>query len=99
MLCWRRALDSISGEMVVEWQDHFSRHGFTHDMDNWRFAVACATNWNITAMAAGIKLDQPASYRDFLPNPEPVVTDEPDEEQLMAMASAAGGVRFECPSS
>ncbi|WP_230600257.1 phage tail assembly protein T [Vibrio fluvialis] len=91
-------MDSISGEMVVDWQRHFATHGFSFEMDNWRFAVACASNWNITAMAAGIKLDPPASYRDFLPNPEPEKTVELDDEQLMAMSAAAGGVRFECPS-
>lgn len=34
-------------------------------MDNWRFAVSCASNWNVTALAAGIKLDEPISFRDF----------------------------------
>ncbi|WP_246201043.1 phage tail assembly protein T [Vibrio ziniensis] len=90
---------SISGEAVVEWQEYFATHGFSFEMDNWRFAVACASNWNITAMAAGIKLDTPASPSDFFPNPEPTEPVEYDDEQLMAMSASAGGVRFEYPSS
>ncbi|NVC95959.1 phage tail protein [Vibrio natriegens] len=100
ILCWRTALASISCEMVVDWQGHFAKNGFTHHMDNWRFAVSCASNWNITAMAAGVKLDEPVSYRDFLP-----VTDEPEEpqeytdEELMALSESAGGFRIERPDS
>ncbi|HGS4859039.1 TPA: phage tail assembly protein T [Vibrio cholerae] len=98
MLNWRAALATISGEMVVEWQEHFAKEGFTHEMDNFRFAAACASNVNITATASGIKLDKPFSYRDFMPNNEPEESQEYDDEQLMVMASAAGGTRFECSS-
>ncbi|MGT9851973.1 hypothetical protein ACVSD9_24670 (plasmid) [Vibrio parahaemolyticus] len=42
-VCWRTMLASISGEAVVEWQEHFAQHGFTREeMDDWRFAVLCA---------------------------------------------------------
>nr|WP_226980085.1 phage tail assembly protein T [Vibrio navarrensis] len=99
VLCWRTALASISGEMVVEWQTYFAKNGFTHEMDNWRHAVACAANWNVTAMSAGIKLESPISYRDFLPNQEPEEPREYTDEELMAMGASAGGMRFECPNS
>ncbi|HHC7311877.1 TPA: phage tail protein [Vibrio campbellii] len=86
--------------MVVEWQEHFAKNGFTHHMDNWRFAVTCAANWNVTAMSAGIKLDQPISYRDFLPTTgEPEPSREQTDDELMEMGSSAGGMRFECPNS
>ncbi len=99
-MCWRTALASISGEQVVEWQEYFSQHGFTHHMDNWRFAVACAANWNVTAMSAGFTPETPISYRDFLPNQgEPEESREPTDEELMAMGESAGGMRFECPNS
>ncbi|MDN3696791.1 phage tail assembly protein T [Vibrio cortegadensis] len=99
-VCWRTMLASMSGETVLEWQEHFTKHGFTRDMDNWRFAVLCAANWNVTAMSAGIKLDPPVSYRDWLPNTgEPEETREYDDEELMAMGESAGGMRFECPNS
>ena len=99
-MCWRTALASISGQMVVEWQEHFAKNGFTHQMDNWRFAVACAANWNVTAMSAGIKLDPPISYRDFLPTTgEPQQSQEHTDDELMAMGESAGGMRFECPDS
>ncbi|HIF9531186.1 TPA: phage tail assembly protein T [Photobacterium damselae] len=99
-MCWRTALASISGEQVLEWQEYFAQHGFTHHMDNWRFAVTCAANWNVTAMSAGIQLDPPISYRDFLPNQgEPEEPREPTDEELMAMGESAGGMRFECPDS
>lgn len=93
-------LASISSQTVIEWREYFSQQGFSHQMDNWRFAVSCASNWNITAMAAGVKLDEPVSFRDFLP-----VTDEPEEpheytdEELMAMSESAGGFRIERPDS
>lgn len=86
--------------MVVEWQEHFAKNGFTHHMDNWRFAVTCAANWNVTAMSAGIKLDQPISYRDFLPTTgEQEPSREQTDDELMEMGSSAGGMRFECPNS
>ncbi|EJE4180234.1 TPA: phage tail protein [Vibrio parahaemolyticus] len=97
VICWRTALASISGEQVVEWREHFSKHGFTHHMENLRFAVACASNWNVTAMSAGIKLDPPMSYQDFLPTQgEPEQTREYSDEELMAKGASAGGTRFEC---
>lgn len=69
-------------------------------MDNWRFAVTCAANWNVTAMSAGIKLDPPISYRDFLPSQgEPEEPREYNDDELMAMGESAGGMRFECPNS
>ncbi len=40
-VCWRTLLASISGQAVVEWREYFSKHGFKHQMDNWRFAVTC----------------------------------------------------------
>ncbi len=84
----------------MEWQNHFAKHGFTHQMEELRFAIACASNWNVTAMSAGIKLEQPMSYQDFMPNQgEPENTDEYTDEELMAMGESAGGMRFECPDS
>ncbi len=69
-------------------------------MDDFRFAAACAANWNITAMSAGIKLDSPMTYRDFLPNHgEPEQPREYTDDELMAMGESAGGMRFECPDS
>lgn len=101
-VCWRTLLASISGEAVVEWREYFSKHGFKHQMDNLRFAVACSSNWNVTAMAAGCKDDSALrSYQDFLPtleHPEEESKEYTDEE-LMALSASAGGVRLECPDS
>ncbi len=69
-------------------------------MDNWRFAVSCASNWNVTALAAGIKLDEPISFRDFLPfTGEPEEPREYTDEELMALSESAGGFRIERPDS
>ncbi|MGY0615871.1 phage tail assembly protein T [Vibrio sp. FJH11] len=91
-------LASVSSETVIEWQEYFSEQGFTSQMDNWRFAVSCASNWNVTSLAAGIKLDEPISYRDFLPaTGEPEEPREYTDEELMAMSESAGGFRIERP--
>ncbi|ALR15726.1 hypothetical protein [Vibrio natriegens] len=93
-------LASVSSETVVEWQEYFSEQGFTSQMDNWRFAVSCASNWNVTALAAGIKLDEPISFRDFLPfTGEPEEPREYTDEELMALSESAGGFRIERPDS
>ncbi|ELQ2514271.1 phage tail protein [Vibrio vulnificus] len=91
-------LHSVSAQTIIEWKAYFSKHGFSRDMDNLRHAVACATNWNITAIAAHIKLDPPRSPLEFLPNYEPDDREMSDEE-MMAMSAAAGGLRIECPDS
>ncbi len=101
-VCWRTLLASISGEAVVEWREYFAKHGFKHEADNWRFAVTCSSNWNVTAMAAGFKDDSCfKTYQDFLPTSE-----HPEEEskqytaeELMDLSASAGGVRLECPNS
>ncbi|EKO3667261.1 phage tail protein [Vibrio metschnikovii] len=92
--CWRGVLAAISSETVVEWQAYYAKHGFTHAMDSFRAAMICASNYNVTAAAAGIKLDEPLSPQDFMPSDE---TEKPeqDEATMMAMAIEAGGMRFE----
>lgn len=80
----------------MEWRERFLEIGFTHDMDNWRSAMIASTIWNSTFSSAGIKLNPPASVKDFLPS---ISSDEefqePSDKQLMEQASSAGGMRFE----
>ncbi|MGL1103407.1 phage tail assembly protein T [Vibrio parahaemolyticus] len=100
-VCWRTLLASISGQAVVEWREYFSKHGFKHQMDNWRFAVSCSSNWNVTAMAAGCKDESVyKSYQDFIPTSEPPEESKQyTDEELMALSESAGGVRLECADS
>ncbi|WP_342652529.1 phage tail assembly protein T (plasmid) [Vibrio metschnikovii] len=92
--CWRGVLAAISSETVVEWQAYYAKHGFSHEMDSLRAGMICASNYNVTAIAAGIKLDEPLSPHDFMPNHK-LEKPEQDEETMMAMAIEAGGMRFE----
>lgn len=98
LVCWRSLLASVSAETVIEWREHFGEHGFTSDMDNWRTALICSSNWNVTAMSAGIKLDEPITVAQFLPS-DRILEVEPDDDVLMAMGESAGGMRFECSNS
>lgn len=90
-------LKNISAETLIEWQSFFMLEGFTADMDNWRYAMTCAANWNVTALSAGIKLDKPIECSDFLPNIESLK--EFTDDELMALGAEAGGMRFECSDS
>ncbi|UTV29001.1 phage tail assembly protein T [Photobacterium atrarenae] len=93
-------LASISAETVLEWRRYFVEHGFTHEMDNWRAAMATAANWNVTALSAGIKMDEPMSLKNFLPSTgEPEPPREYTDDELMDLGASAGGMRFECPDS
>lgn len=92
-VCWRSMLASISAETVLEWQSFFIYEGYQADMDNWRYAMTNASNWNVTAMSAGIKLDNPSVPSDFLPSKEP--PKEFNDDELMALGAEAGGMRFD----
>jgi hypothetical protein len=96
--CWRTMYATMSSVAVIEWETHFSKHGFSHHNDNLRHGIACALNHDITLVAAGIKLDKPASPQSYIPH---IHYEEPEQtdDELMAAGLAAGGLRFECPDS
>ncbi|WP_443147364.1 phage tail assembly protein T [Photobacterium sp. MCCC 1A19761] len=82
---------------MTGWRQHFYKHGFSHEKADFHMALLCAQVWNANHFVP----KSPLSHTDFLPKqqcqkPPPV---ERTEEELMSLATAAGGIYLECPDS
>jgi hypothetical protein len=95
---WRAMYASVSAQTIIEWEQYFSKHDFTHRNADKRHGIMCASIIDAIFASHGVKLEQPCIPSHFYPNP---IIDiyEPTEEELMAAGQSAGGMRFECSDS
>jgi hypothetical protein len=94
-VCWRTFYASVSAPTIIDWEEYFVEHGFTHHNEDKRHGIICASIVNAIYDANGKRLQDPVSPLHFYPNTK-IDTHENTDDELMAAGLAAGGTRFEC---